>query len=434
VHRSNWRTLLLASALLLSAPLVSGCAQTPTASRVGPPAQAEPGATHARLEPPGATPEPTLTTLYSDLWPGLDAVLLGVDQASHRAYLKLRVRGEAQRYAIDTIDFGTGERIERWEAAPDRAARLATYDAHFAPFSSDRSADFERLGGMMSRWRTRWRHEGSHWPIDDVSPNGTQQIYSERPTNGRDGDWLYLRQSGRRPVRIDRGVIASYDAKFSPDGRHIAWQGCTRAGARRRARRQPCRYHLYISRTRDAARGRLPQRVRKLTRPSGPVWSRNGSSLFVLSQPNDAPPCVRRVSVDGKREHRAIACGRGLKSFALDPRATKLVHAARRDEGRVALSLLSLDQPDDVLLREVHGSGEVSLSRTGLVLTDHVDGLLAIDMTSGRRRLLPSDEGFIYVPTTHWLDDHRALMLRKSFSDGTVALVMLDVSRFLEEG
>ena len=67
------------------------------------------------------------------------------------------------------------------------------------------------------------------------------------------------------------------------------------------------------------------------------------------------------------------------------------------------------------------------------MLADHPSGLLALDMHGQASRLLPVDDGFVFVPTIHWLDGDRALLLRKRFRGAQITLVELDVPAFLAQ-
>jgi hypothetical protein len=82
-----------------------------------------------------------------------------------------------------------------------------------------------------------------------------------------------------------------------------------------------------------------------------------------------------------------------------------------------------------------HGVSEInelSVSSRGLVLADHPSGMLALDVRSGVSRAVVEDDGFYSVPSSHWLDGGRALVLRRSFAGAEIALVVVDVARWLE--
>jgi hypothetical protein len=406
--------------LCLSAVVVACSATGPAPST--PPRKSVPNEPSPAVEKAAAPVETgPIQVLYRDRWAGLDAVLLGVDGQQRRAYLALK---QHDRYVIDTVDLDGGQRLDRWEANTAAAERLSEYDLHFHPLSGSRHDDLKRLGSMMSGWSVRHARAGSGWPIADVSSDASTVLFSAAPTGNHPGDWLYLYDvDRRRSVRIDRGVIASYDVKLSPDGKHLAWRGCTG--------RRPCRYALYVSSTRDAAQGRRPHRV-AVASPTRPLWS-NGE-VFALATPRGKERCVVRVDPKRKRA-RPIACDQHLAQLVLSDDGRHLLYAKRKRHGSSSRSTLVWHPTDSAptATRTIDGISHISVSDSGLVLADRPGGLLALDMNGASSRLLPADQGFVFVPNIHWLDGDRAVLLRKRFDGAELALVELDVKEFLSQ-
>lgn len=383
-----------------------------------------------RVAAPPRARDPWRRELHRQTWPSLDATLLGVDAERRRAYIKLRARKPA-RYVIDTIDIDSGERLDRWRAGDDQATRLADYDGRFTPLAGGHDADLERLAGMVSGWSTRGRREGSAWPVADASPGGAHVVYMQAPSGGREGDWLFLHDvAGGREVRLGAQTVASYEAKFSPDGAYLAWRGCVG--------RRPCRYHLYLSTVADASKRRPPHRVDVIS-PRGPIWRPDGSAVLTLGETKSGERCVSETTPSPKRWGRpktvTVACHPKLSEFVLAPDGGSLLFTWRDGQDAVLNWRRLADPSSTPIVAQLRQVSELTVSNGGKVLADHEEGLLALDLEAGRRRLFASDTGgFVFVPTVHWLAGDVAIMLEKSFVDQTVRLVRMDVGRFLDGG
>ena len=409
------------------AMFAGGACSTPPAAQPTASVDVQTVARGERSAPPAVEPddaEPFRTEIYTTPWPSLDATLLGVDPGQGRAYIKLRARKPA-RYAIDTVDLETGERIERWEASPDHVEALADYDGRFTPLD-DRDDDLARLAGMLSSWSSRARREGSAWPVADAAPDGKHLVFMQAPQGGRDGDWLFLhRVDDKRSVRFARHTVASYDAKFSPDGELLAWRGCIG--------RRPCRYHLYLSTVSDAARGR-PARRLDVRDPGGPTWHPRTGDLLALGTMH-GKRCITATQPPAKRfrppQTSTLTCDEQLAGYALAPDGRSLV-AVTRDGDRMGVRYRHFDRADDVAKLDLENVSEVAVSDTGKLLADHREGMLVIDLHDGRQHLYDSPRGgFVFVPNVHWLSGDVAIMLEKSFVDQRVRLVRMDLSQLL---
>jgi hypothetical protein len=326
-----------------------------------------------------------------------------------RAYLRLE---NDARYLIDTVDYERGVLVDRWEAAPRAAAQLASHALHFHPLSGDRHADLERLGAMMAGCAARVRRGGSVWPIGEAGA-GAVYYYAE-VTGGGDGLHRYDLER-RRALRIDRGLVASYDAKLSPDGERLAFRGCSG--------RRPCRYQLYLTNTRDAAGGRAPRRA-GLMDPERPVWS--DSHVFAVFGRGEGR-CAARVDPSSGAS-MSFACDPDLRDLVMSPDGRHLVTVVRRRrDGHWTSELTYRGLEGQPLAQHVAADvGEIALGNEGVVLADRREGMLVIDMRTGAERAL-EDGGLVFVPTIAWLQGGRALMLSKRFAGSTLALEVLDV-------
>ncbi len=380
---------------------------------------------------PAVAAQPWRKEIYREVWPSLDATLLGVDANRRRAYIKLRMR-KPSRYVIDTVDIDSGRRLDRWEAGETEAPRLASYDARFSPLAGGHASDLRRLASMVSSWSSRANREGSAWPVADASPNGDRVVFMRGPAGGRQGDWLFLHDvASERAVRIGRQTVASYDAKFSPDGQHLAWRGCV--GSR------PCRYFLYVSSVERASNSQAPHRMTGVRDPRGPIWSPDGGVIYTLARNEREERCVMRTTAPGRRPWRRpktshLVCDTKLSSFVLSPDGESILYAKRAGrDSEIAWRELGATEPSFIV--QLRHTSELTTNDRGLVLADHEKGLLALDLQRQRRRLYQSDDGgFVFVPNIHWLGNDIAIMLEKSFEDNSIRLVRMNVAQFLEAG
>ncbi len=188
--------------------------------------------------------------LYGDDWFGA-VTLVGVDVQARRALLRLE-SGAPPKLALDTIDLEGGTRVERWEASAEKVA--AAHGANtFRPLTDAFETDLARFARML-RTAGPWALRGTPLqPVVVVSDDASRILYGAPPSDGSDGDWLYVVDGeGRHTTRIDVGMRASYAPVFSPDGARVAFRGC--AGS-------PCDYGLYV------ANVPKPPTTEKLPRP-----------------------------------------------------------------------------------------------------------------------------------------------------------------------
>ncbi len=289
---------------------------------------------------------------WPDAW---GQFLVGVEPEG-RAHLRLTLAGDTPRFALDTIDLKSGERVSRWEATPELAARMVGRYPRFEGVSGDFVADLGRYAGML-RASGPWRHRETAPPLAvSASPDGARAIYAVPPDDGQDGDWLMLVELATGAQRrIDEGIRASYVAKFSPDSRAVAWIGGSSEFAR------PGRQVGYVLRVAalDGSPRAIPE-VRGVIR--APLWSPDGRTLWAMGHGRDRRErCLYRVSVPGFEVTR-LECHDGDVDVVMSEDASRMMllqHPLR--EG--AQQLVWLDpREDEVLARHevsgVHGVGE----------------------------------------------------------------------------
>src|SRR5690606_37331862 len=153
----------------------------------------------------------------------------------------------------------------------------------------------------------------------------------------------------RTAARIDRGVVASYDVAFSPDGRHLAFRGCVG--------RRPCRYALYLAPADGAPRGRRPLRLTGLADPSAPVWTEGGELLVLAGRER----CALALSPRDPERPRRLACDPHLSRLALS--GERLIAASTRRHGDRWVADLRWQHVggEQLALRSIEGVSDLSL-------------------------------------------------------------------------
>ncbi len=361
--------------------------------------------------------------LYRDEWFGAVS-LIGVDPRARRAVLRLE-SGAPPRLAVDTVDLATGSRVERWEATPERVAALRGAPT-FRPLTSTFEEDLVRFAGKLASLGP-WAHRGTPLvPTVVVAPEARHILFGAPPTDGTDGDWLWVVDAaGRNPKRIDVGMRASYSPSFSPDGARVAWRGC--GGS-------PCDYGIYVAPTPSSVSAERPPRPRRLgsiiaSKP--PVWSLDGLALFVVG-PKGKQSCLFRVQLDARAKVDALQCLEVRDpSFAQDPEGrTGAFCGTRGTAGSHTMDCLWVHLEDGAVV-ERHaidrGVGAGVLSPSGLFAVPLAKGGVAVvDLVTGRHGRAAESEGwFSGFETTQWIEDE-LILLRKLERDQGFELVSVD--------
>jgi hypothetical protein len=353
--------------------------------------------------------------LYGDAWFG-GVTLVAIDAAQTRALVKLESGGPT-RVAFDVIDLVAGTRIERWEATPAQAELLHSRP-HFAPLSGTLADDARRMGALLRAFGPWHGRGGLTGPVIAAGPSEGDLAIGAAPSDGSPGDWLYW-LDGRGSVRIDEGLRASYAPVLSPDGRAVAFRGCTAS---------PCDYGLYVARRGESR----PHRVAGVSDSSPALWTASGETLLATGSRNQER-CLFSASATAMGTARPIRCVRGLADtgFAVDPSGgTAVIGGTRGKAGAHALELTwsRLDTGTELATRQIPGGIAVgSLGPAGLLALPMPRGALGIaDLTSGQAVTLSEQKGWFFgFEAARWKDD-RVVLARKLEGERAYEIVAVD--------
>lgn len=378
----------------------------------------------AVVPPLPAAPAGAIRKIYADDWFGA-VTLVGVDAKARHAILRLE-SGAPPKLAIDTIDLTSGTRVERWEASADKIG--AAHGANtFRPLTDGFETDLARFAAKL-RAAGPWSLRGTPLvPVVVVSDDPSRILYGAPPTDGSDGDWLYVVDGeGRHTTRIDVGMRASYAPVFAPDGARVAFRGCSGS---------PCDYGLYVvdvPHPPTTDRLRRPRRIGSISLAKPPVWSKDGRYLFGVGAQR-SKVCLFRVSSDaaaGKVE--TVACSDGRDpSFAQDPEGRTGAFCStfgKAGEHVAECAWIELDSSQVLARRAIERSvGAGALSAGGLFAVPlSKGGVAVIDFVAGKEGRAADSEGwFSGFDTTQWLDEE-VILLRKPEQGRGIELVALD--------
>lgn len=421
---TGWTARARAALVALLAVVVAGCPEpSAPAQRPPPPPAALP--TVPPAPPPAAlAPLGPLRVLYRDDWHG-SVQLIGIDASTHRAFLRME-SDEPKRLIIDTIDYEAGKRLERWEATAANAGATVRRYPVFRPLSGTFEQDLVRYAGILAAagpWHTRGR---SNRPTVAIGAPGGPILYGAQPSDQTDGDWLLLAdKDGRGSQRIDRGLKASYGPVFSPDGQRVTWKGCVAS---------PCGYAVFIAKV-----GSNPERVNQLVDPGMPVWSGDGSAVYVVARAGPGAtrrgqgPCLFRIPVAASWEAKPVRCTPGMSDvdFVQDPSGrTGVLTAASGLPGQQLVEYAWMLMADGSVLATQsvdRASGIGVLSESGLLLLPlQKGGVGFIDMVSGKSAGVRDSEGwFMGLESTKWVGDS-VILLRRGSAPPAFDLVVID--------
>lgn len=413
------RSVLSTAFVVAVLALISGCPAAPP----GPEPATAPMAVVT-------SPEHGGEVLYRDQWAGRDVRLLGVDTQNRCAWLWMAARRPRARLVIDTVDYASGRRVDRWEASADKAATIVNMYPRFRPLSGSLDEDLQRFAEIVRRsgpWHSRARKLS---PTVVASPSGDGVIYDAEPTGGRDGDWLFLKTSAKPAVRIDGGNIASYAPTYAPDGSLAAFTGCYPKAPGKR----DCSYWLFVSHLKGP-----PVRVPTVRKPTAPVFGPDGASIYTVGR-SKGGHTLWEVDAHAPHSATAVTTTSGLDDvdFTLSPSGTfAVVGGMKGQPGQQVYEFVRIKLSDHTVeggasIRGAVGVG-ISLSDTVQIVPTQRGGLARITFGVDRVALAP-DAGASFLETARY-DDDRGLVLLRRAAD-TVELIALDVEgpRFGDSG
>jgi len=367
------------------------------------------------------TPEPPVEVLYTFDWPGWDVQLMGVDTGAHRAFLWME-SDPPGRVALDTVDYVSHQRVDRWEATPANAAEWAHHGARFRPLTGSLQTDLARFASLLEH------ADGVFHNTLGLVPGGKLVFYGVEPTRGHgDGDWWMAADRSGRPVfRFAPGLIASYSIAFSPDGRRAAWSGCKPLG------QDGCAYHLYLS-----AIDGPPIRVDAIPRPAQPFFSRDGETVFSASYHDPGRVCFTRVPFARPGAAVELHCTKTADStqhLVPDPAEETVVLAAPTASGGFDYEYTQIRLADGAVL----GTHVIPHSDLEPVLDAHhrlftslaPSGLAVLDLATSQRQVWTEAELGGDIGYLHRVDDDGkdTIFARRSHrGDGRFELVRLNL-------
>ena len=380
--------------------------------------------------PPGEQPPPpfgTLTTLRTVDWPEPYGVyLVGIDRAKKRALLRLQSTRPPARFAFEWLPIDPEAPPERWTATPKLAPKLVDQYPVFRALEDPAQLDQERMHyatwlASVTPWRT------PETPLLGVTPSQKRDLvlYNQPPTDGQDGDWLYLQPSAGKPRRFDLGLRASYLPSFSPSGALVAWNG----GATTYA--LPGRqvgYRLHLRRTdHPSAPLIVLEDVPSLQAP--PLWPDDDEQLVVVSKYDASRTCVLlipRIDLpDPKPE--PLWCSQGPLGVMASPDDD---HILVMDQAAQKLAYIELDSRAVVWQRpfggQAAGFGVWPRDDELFLFEDGGELLHELDPTKGpetkKRAVLPEPGSFIGRGVAQVIDDRMVLLRQKGDKVELVAL------------
>lgn len=356
--------------------------------------------------------------LYRDDWFG-GVTLLGVDAKRMQAVVRLESH-EPAKIAIDTIDLNGSKRVDRWEASGVQAERAMGAVA-FLPLTGSFQHDLSKYAGIvddLGPWHLR---QPLAAPTFAVAAERDHILFGSSPTDGSEGDWLFAVTNDGEPRRIDHGLVASYSPVFSPDGRTVAFVGCSSS---------PCDYGLFLAKMNEDR----PRRVAGIQRARPPMWSASGDAVLTVG--GKAPErCLYRIA-NKSVTPKSLACVKGLEdvSFTQDPDGrTAALAGVRGVPGRQVVDVKWILLEDGSVLgthtidRAV-GSSVVSAS--GLMAMPMQRGMVgAVDLVTGTSTVTPEAEGWFFgFEGARWVDD-TLILLRKMPDRKGFDIVAIDVRK-----
>jgi hypothetical protein len=418
-----WASRRRAAASLGLTLAALACAHEPAPDASRPPALAQEPTTPA-------APQGPLASRYKTAWAGWDVRLLGLNADASRAWLwKGRPDPKDPALVIEEVDLTRGLPVGAWRATPARADAILDRFPTFRPLSGSFEEDLVRFAALV-RQTGPWSLRARALTPSVASPDDGRFILHEAPPDdGKDGDWLILRDAqGHNPRRLDVGLRASYNPQLSPDGARVAWRACSPKHAPPGAN---CGYVLALASL--GPEPTPPTLIPAAADPTPPVWSADGASLWVVDEaPRKA--CLLRVPTAPPHKPAPVACAEGLRDlhFQQDPTGVVgLLAGWEGDPQAPTLSLWLVSLPDGASL----GRAKVEAAAGPGLLVDHHRAVVPLRSGGVRVLDLPRAKHADHAPSQGRLGgleaarlapDGRLILLQTYL--GGLELVALDLS------
>jgi hypothetical protein len=250
---------------------------------------------------PDASRRPLVEVLYATRWSGYER-LLGVDPTAHRAFVWMQsTYGQPIAAEVDTVDYRSGEVVDRWVATPANAADWVEHSGRFHPMTGALDTDLARFASLLEH-TDGGLEAGSQLAL---VPGGRLMLYTIEPARQRGGDGFMVADRRGRPLfELAPSLYASYQVAFSPDGHRAAFRACEPLPG------DSCGYHLYL-RSLDGL-VQIPQvRVDSVPQLGTPFFTSDGETVFASAYHHPNQVCLHRVPFRKPSAAVKVYCARG---------------------------------------------------------------------------------------------------------------------------
>jgi hypothetical protein len=409
------------------APKTPASPKTPTAASTSPsaPTVAAPSTSNSAAAPDVVAASTGARVLYREAWAGIGGVgIVCVDVAKHQLVLERSWNGyvygapatEKPVFTLDTIDYVTGARIERWAATEANAAKITNHGG--GPVSGTFEEDLVRFAKMLQRCERP--HEAANSLGIATTPDGAHLFYQAPANDGSGEDAFFVTDAaGKNARRFDAGLKVSYELSPSPDSKWAAFSGYKNGV-----------YFLYVRglEAKDPVVKVTPVAYPKLLR-----WSPQGVLYALASGTDQKHPCIHAVLPSEPLKAKSVYCGGPLgedSNVTLSPDG-KTARVSGSVRSGTSDRTLWIQLSDGKVLADVSINAFFGgITNDGVLLIPRQKQVLVLDLVAKKERVAASAQ-IIRLDENHWLDDHTlaAVAITPAAASGSFELVAIDASR-----
>jgi hypothetical protein len=220
---------------------------------------------------------------------------------------------------------------------------------------------------------------------------------------------LLFDRRGGGARRLGTKLTAAYHPIFSPDGASIAYTGCTKRATIPPGELALCTYRLFVGPVEG------PQiDVRSVASPQPPVFSPDGSFVYVVSrdddhasEPRDRGGCMVRVTT-ATGEATSLACVRSGTAVELresnDGRTAVLF--GRTSGGEMEVHVLDLPDGTERHVWTTPWDPSVALGNTRILAVGGIAQMTFVDLETGVARKITRAPHTLAWVSNQWRDAH----------------------------